>query len=268
VLGHGYWTLRFGGDPGILNQSIVVNGSTLTVVGVVQAGFGSVGAGEAPDLFAPVTMAAELTPPSGVGAVDNPHAYWLNLFARLRPGVSREQAASALAVVWQRVLAADAADLPAGSGRERYLAKRMELLDGRRGISSVREDVRTPLYLLMGMVGLVLLIACANIANLLLARAVSRGKEVAIRLSLGATRGRLIRHMLAESLILSLAGGAVGLIIASWSGHLMIALLPRTCRRGPRPSSTGACSCLPSPPPCSADYCSGACPRCARRGPI
>jgi predicted permease len=225
VLSHGYWTRRFGGDPGILNQILVVNGTALTVVGVAQAGFRSVGAGEAPALFVPVTMAPELTPPFGTQALENPHAYWLNLFVRLRPGVSREQASAALAVVWQRVLASDVDRVPA-IRRERYLTKRLELLDGGSGISSVRNDVRVPLYLLMGMVGLVLLIACANVANLLLARAVARGKEIAIRVALGASRGRLVRHVLAESLLLSLAGGVAGLMVASWTGHLMLGVVP------------------------------------------
>jgi predicted permease len=225
VLSHGYWTRRFGGDPGILNQILVVNGTPLTVVGIAQAGFRSVGAGESPSLFVPVTMAPELAPPFGAQALDNPHAYWLNVFVRLRPGVSREQAAAAFAVIWQRILASDVDRIPAVR-RERYLLKRLELLDGGSGISSVRNDVKAPLYLLMGMVGLVLLIACANVANLLLARAVTRGKEIAIRVALGASRGRLVRHVLAESLLLSLAGGAVGLIVASWTGHLMLGVVP------------------------------------------
>jgi predicted permease len=223
VLSHGYWTRRFGGNPAILNQTLVVNGTPLTVVGVAEAGFRSVGAGESPALFVPVTMAGELN--FGAQALDNPHGYWLNLFVRLRPGVSREQASAALAVIWQRILASDVDRLP-GARRERYLAKRLELLEGGSGISSVRNDVKAPLYLLMGMVGLVLLIACANVANLLLARAVTRGKEIAIRVALGASRGRLVRHVLAESLLLSLSGGVVGLIVASWTGHLMLGVVP------------------------------------------
>ncbi len=226
VLSYGYWMRRFGSDPGILNRNIVVNGTPLTIVGVAQRGFQSVGAGEAPSLFAPVTMAAELTPPWGERALQNAHAYWLNLFARLRPGVSREQASAALTLIWKGVLEADAGDLPTGARRDRYLGKRLELLDGGKGISSVRDDLTLPFYLLMGMVALVLLIACANVANLLLARAVARSKEIAIRISLGASRARLVRHVLAESFILSFAGAAVGLIVASWAGSLMLGVVP------------------------------------------
>jgi predicted permease len=226
VLSYGYWTRRFGGDPGVLNQSILVNGTQLTVVGVAQAGFRSIGAGEAPEIFAPVTMAPLLFAPFGTTALENPHAYWLNLFGRLRPGISPEQAAAPVALAWKRVLESDVADLPNASRRDRYLSKHLDLLPAGNGISSVRGDFAEPLYLLMGMVGLVLLIACANVANLLLARAVARGREIAIRISLGASRGRLIRHVLAESVILSLAGGVVGLLVASWSGQILLSFVP------------------------------------------
>jgi predicted permease len=226
VLSHGYWTRRFGADPGVLNQSLVVNGTPLTIVGVSQAGFRSVGAGEAPEVFVPVSMATELSAGLGPTAWENPHAYWINVFARLKPGVTREQALASMAVIWQRVITSDADQMPAGARRENYLKKRIEFLNGGAGISAVRSSLRGPLYLLMGMVGLVLLIACANVANLLLARAAARSREMAIRVSLGAGRGRLARHVMLESMLLAIGGGLVGLSVASWAGSLMLGLVP------------------------------------------
>ena len=226
VLSHGYWIRRFGGSPAVLNQTITVNGHTLTIVGVTQAGFQSVGAGEAPLLFAPITIRPQMTPLWN--EFDNPHAYWLNIFGRLKPGVSREQAEAGAAVVWHRILESDL-KLLANAGpdyRAKYPNKKLLLIPAAAGISSIRDDFSTPLYLLMGMVGLLLLIACANVANLLLARAAGREKEIAIRVSLGASRGRLIRHLLTESALLSLGGGVIGLLIASWAGSLMLGLAP------------------------------------------
>jgi predicted permease len=224
VLSYGYWTRRFGGDPGILNRPIAVNGVELTVVGVARAGFTSIGAGESPAVFVPVTLVDRIVP--GWQGTNDPHTYWLNIFGRLRPSISRANAEASLAVVWKRVVENDAGLLSSAANRQKYLAKKLELAPAATGISSIRDTFELPVYLLMGMVGLVLLIACANVANLLLARAAAREKEVAIRIALGAGRGRLVRHVLAESLILSTAGGLLGLALASWGGSLMLALVP------------------------------------------
>jgi len=227
VLSYGYWTRRFGGDPGVLNRSLIVNGRPLTVVGVAQAGFPSVGTGEAPSVFVPITLLNQMRPEMAV--LENAHGYWLNIFGRLKPGVARAAAESAMAAVWKGVLADDVGTAPASatpSFREQYLQKTLQLRDGAAGISSIRDDFSLPLYLLMGIVGLVLVIACANVANLLLARAAARSKEIVVRVSLGATRWRLVRHLMAESLLLSLGGGVVGIFIAMWSGSLLLRVLP------------------------------------------
>src|SRR6185503_775360 len=174
--------------------------------------------GEAPAVFVPITMIGSMKP--GWDAIEQAHWYWLNIFGRLRPEVTRAQAETAMAVVWSRVLANDVATLPTtrADRREQYLRNPLKLDDGSKGISAVRDGFAEALYLLMAMVGLVLLIACANVANLLLGRAAARSKELAIRMSLGASRGRLVSHLMAESGVLALGGGAAGLLIASWAG--------------------------------------------------
>jgi predicted permease len=225
VLSYGFWTRRFGGDPTVLNQTLSVNGKPLTVVGVAPAGFRSVGFGESPAVFVPITMVTEMVPQMDV--FSNTHAYWLNIFGRLKPGISREQATAAMAPIWHGVLVSDLATFPSSTtNRERYLKLKLEMRDGSTGISAVRSDFAQMLYLLMGMVGVVLLIACANVANLLLGRAAARGKELAIRVSLGASRGQLIRHLMAESMVLALGGGIAGILMASWASSLMLSMVP------------------------------------------
>src|SRR5579872_529803 len=226
VLSHAYWTRAFGGDRSVLNQAIVVNGQQFTIVGVSQAGFRSVGSGESPAVFLPVTMQQKVMT---WDHIEDVHAYWLNVVGRLKPGVSRTQAQSALNVAWRNIITSDVTQLPPTVGehyRNAYLKKQLVLQPGAAGFSSLRDRFENPLYLLLGMAGLLLLIACGNIANLLLARAVSRQKEIAIRLSLGASRLRLIRHLLCESVLLSLAGALAGVLLAPWVGSLVLRLVP------------------------------------------
>jgi putative ABC transport system permease protein len=225
VLSHGYWLRRFGGQASVLNQTITVNGQPLSIVGVAQAGFQSVGFGESPAVFVPISMLSQIVP--GLDVYDNPHAYWLNIFGRLRPGISIDQASAALPPIWRAVLDTDVATFPSGPrNREQYLNSKLIPTPGAGGISSVRSGFAEMLYLLMAMVGVVLLIACANVANLLLGRAAAREKELAIRVSLGAGRGRLARHVMAESLLLSLGGGVAGILMASWASSLMLHMVP------------------------------------------
>ena len=224
VLSNGYWLRRFGGQPSVLNQTITVNGQSFTIVGVAQAGFQSVGFGESPAIFVPISM-SQIVP--GLDVYENPHAYWLNIFGRLRSGISMAQSSAALAPIWRAVLESDVATFPSGPrNREQYLNSKLIPTPGAGGISSVRSGFAEMLYLLMAMVGVVLLIACANVANLLLGRAAAREKELAIRVSLGAGRGRLARHVMAESLLLSLGGGVAGILMASWASSLMLHMVP------------------------------------------
>src|SRR5262245_46857338 len=174
VLSYGYWMRQFGGKADVLSQSLIVNGQPLTIVGVAQSGFQSIGAGEAPAVFVPITMAAAMRP--ALNVLNNAHGYWLNIFGRMKPGIDRAHAEAALAVVWTGVLADDVSTFPSNRAgrREQYLASKIKLLEGGAGISAVRDSFAQALYFLMGMVGMVLLIACANVANLLLGRAAAR----------------------------------------------------------------------------------------------
>ena len=226
ILSHGYWTRRFGGDPAVLNQSISVNGHPMTVVGVTSPGFTGVEVGGASDIYVPVMMKAQLTPTWN--DLDNNRSRWLHIYARLKPGVTMTQAGAGMQVLFKQILEQDITEYPDATERfrTRFLAKPLVVLPGQRGQSDLRERFSESLVVLMAMVGLLLVIACANVANLLLARATSRQREIAIRLALGAGRVRIVRQHLAESLVLAIAGGGLGLIVASWTGALLIGALP------------------------------------------
>jgi putative ABC transport system permease protein len=227
VLGYGFFQRRFGGDAKIVGQGVLVNGHPMTVVGVSPAGFRGVEVGDSVDVFVPLMMQAQVIP-SWQRGIGDWRVRWLTVMARLRDGVSLDEARAEVGVLYRQLLLEDAQHLETKSERFRtaFLEKQLHLLPGGRGTSALRDQSRTPLLVLMGMVGLVLLIACANVANLLLARASARQKEIALRLALGASRGRLVRQLLAESLVLSVAGGALGILFASWTGELLLRALP------------------------------------------
>ncbi|MGE0128309.1 MAG: ABC transporter permease [Blastocatellales bacterium] len=226
VLSHAYWTRRFAADPGILNKTLTVNGALMTVIGVSRAGFYGVQVGQTPDVFIPMMMKAQITP--GWNGLDDHKNYWLAIMGRLKPGVTSAQAEELLRPAYRSVLEES---LPLMTGwnadtRQRYLDKRILLDDGAKGRQILQRDTKKPLLILAGMVGLVLLIACANVANLLLARGAARQREIAVRMALGAGRWRLMRQFLVESLLLSLIGGVVGLIVAAWTINGLVAAIP------------------------------------------
>jgi predicted permease len=227
VVGHRFFETHLAGDPSVLGRTVHVNGHPMTVIGVAPAGFHGIDIGNPVDVYVPLAMQKEVLPTWPLVRADW-RTRWLTVMARVQDGVSMEQATAAANVVYAQLLKEDAQTLVTASAKNRalFLQKKLELEPGGRGISWLRELAGSPLLALMGMVGLVLLIACANVANLLLARGSSRQKEMAVRLALGAGRPRLVRQLMMESLLLSIAGGALALPLAGWVGRVLIASLP------------------------------------------
>jgi putative ABC transport system permease protein len=227
VLSHDYWRTRFSESPSVLNELMIVNGISMTIIGVAPAGFDGTTLGERPQVYVPITMRGftEQTPQG----FENRRNYWAYLFARLKPGVSIEQAGTAINVPYHAIINDVEAPLQKGMSPqtlERFKVKKVTLEPGYRGQSTLHQEAQTPLLVLLVVTGVVLLIACANIANLLLARAAARTGEMAIRLSIGASRKNLIGQLLTESCLLAVLGGVAGLIVARWTIDLIVSLLP------------------------------------------
>jgi putative ABC transport system permease protein len=217
VLSNGYWKRHFGANPQVLNQSVPINGTPMTVVGVAQQGFKGVQTGESPDVFIPLTMAAQAMPSEWT--LEKWDDYWLPLIGRMKPGMSMKQAEASLQVTYHALVAEQAAQTTKWASearRQQFIDRKMLLMPGSQGRPTLQNDAQTPLLALGGMVILVLLIVCTNVASLLMARGASRSREYAIRRALGAERGRLVRAVLIESVMLSLAGGLAGLLVAVW----------------------------------------------------
>jgi predicted permease len=211
VLGYGCWQSRFGGARDIVGRSISINGQPFTVVGVAPQGFGGTDVAFASEVFIPLAMAPQIEP--GGNLLDDRRDDDILVIGRLKPNVTREQAEASLKILTEE-MAREHPNDDAGRG-VRLRTPGLPML------GEVRDSVITFSAVLMGVVGLVLLLACVNLANLLLARATERRKEVAIRLALGASRFRLVRQLVTESVVLSLAGGAAGLLLASWINGLV-----------------------------------------------
>lgn len=226
VLSHGYWMRRFGGSADILNKTLVVNGQPMTVVGVSRAGFTGVQIGETPDVFIPMMMKAQITPTWD--GLKNHKDYWLAIIGRLKPGLPAKQAEAAFAPAYHGILEAVLPLMGKWSPetQQRFLDQKLQMTPGAQGRLILQRDAKTPLLVLLGMVGLVLLIACGNVANLLMARGAARQREIAIRMAVGAGRFRLVRQFLVESLLLSVLGGIVGLIVSVWTLGVLVASIP------------------------------------------
>jgi len=229
VLGYGYWQSRFAGDPNIVGKEILVNDHRLTVVGVAARNFEGVEPLFDTQIFVPMMMAKQLTQEDD--PLDSDGRRWVQVFARLKPGVTISEAKASLMPIFQGILETEVRQAwfahASPYARERFLKLKLDVIPGGGGQSVVRMFLEGPLWAMTGMVGLVLLIACANVANLMIARGTSRQREIAIRLALGASRARITAQLLIEALVLSLAGAIAGLIVSLWTMKLLNRILPQ-----------------------------------------
>jgi predicted permease len=218
VLSHAYWLRRFGGDRGVIGRTIHVNTHPMTIVGVTPPGFYGTDPAISPDLRVPVAMQAEVE--ASRLRLNNPREWWLSIIARVRPGVSRPQATEWLQAKLD-------AFVPATNPEDR--AGRILVFDGSQGRGALRDRFRMPLIVLMMLVGVVLLLVCANLANLMLARASARHLELSVRRALGAGRIRILRQLIVEAVLLSAVGGAAGFVLAIWGARWLLSIaLPPT----------------------------------------
>jgi predicted permease len=230
VLGYDYWMTRFAGDRNVVGKKILVNNYPMTIVGVSAAGFYGLDPARSPQLRVPVLMKSAMMPDWTWLDAGDRRTRWVQVFARLKPGYTVETAAPPLKGLFTQIRQYEMT-LPAAKDWNKYLRdefmKGTVLIDrAETGQSDLRRSFSTALIVLMCMVGLVLLIACANVANLLVARAVARQKEIAVRLAIGASRWQLTRQLLVESLVLAVAGGVCGVVLATWITRGLLTLIP------------------------------------------
>ncbi|MCX5644847.1 MAG: ABC transporter permease [Phycisphaerae bacterium] len=241
VLSHEFWRTRFGGDRSVLGRTLLVNRTPAVVVGVAAAGFRGVSLDARPKLFLPVTMKKQISPTWR--PLDDRKNGWVQVFCRLRQGLSPEQAAAAVQARHREIIESEIRspgfeDLSA-LDREQFRQSRAVLLSAGRGISALSWDLGPTLQLLMALAALVLLAACASVSSLLVARAMSRQKEITVRLAIGAGCWRIFRQVLVESLLLAMAGGLAALAVALWTNHAILLFAPERLKAVVSPSLSG-----------------------------
>jgi predicted permease len=230
VLSYGYWQTRFSRDPGVVGKKILVNNYPMTIVGVSAPGFAGLDPAVSPQIRVPIQMKPAMLPEWFWMDPMDRRTRWVQVFARLKPGYTAESAGAQLQTLYHQIREYEAS-LPAAKtwsayGRDQFMRGTIRIEKAATGYSQLRNSFSTALVVLMCMVGLVLLIACANVANLLIARAFARQKEIAVRLSIGASRGQLVRQLLVESMVLSIAGGVAGVALAVALTRGLLALIP------------------------------------------
>jgi len=222
VVSYGFWKNKLGENPSIVGQTLRINNFPFTVIGVAPPGFYGDTVGDAQDFWAPVTMQEQLI--NGRKWMEDYNASWLHVIARLKPGVTVEKAAANVNLVVQQLVSGPLKAKLSKDDLDNLKADKVPVSAGGGGFSDLRGDFQQPLLLLMVIVALVLVIACVNVANLLLARASSRRKEFAVRVAIGAAPGRIVRQLLTESILLAFTGGALGLLLARWGTDALLKL--------------------------------------------
>ncbi len=214
VLSFNYWKTHFSSDPSVINQTLFINTQPFTIIGVAPPGFHSIVTGSLEDVFVPVTAKAIITP--RWQDLEDRRSNWLTLSGRLKPGISRQQAEAGMAPLWHALRAEEFKTFEhKARWQKRFLDdSHLQLIDGARGFSPLRDQISTPLMVLMGMVGLLVLMACVNVSSLLLVRAAGRVREISVRYAMGAGRWQIVRQLLIEGVLLGLFGGVLGLILA------------------------------------------------------
>ena len=226
VLSHSFWQRRFASDPSVVGKTVRINASSMQVVGVAPPGFRGMEVGQEALAFVPLAMKRAVTPTWD--ELESRRAMWLTPIARLKPGVTMEQAQARANILYRQILSEEVKSMTRGSAtfKERFLKKNLQFFPGGTGASGFREQAQAPFQILLATAGLVLFIGCLNIANLLLTRATKRRKEIAVRLSLGGTRSRLMRELIVEGAVLAGLGLLAGLAVAVVGGKFLVDTLP------------------------------------------
>jgi predicted permease len=232
VLSYGFWERRFGKDPSLIGKTILLNEHAMTVVGIAAPGFYGTELSDTPDVYVPLMMTSVFVP-LPVNRMQSHTNQWLTLMARRKPGFSIAQAQASLEVLYQQLREVEAKQLMVGESefaRKQFFARVIQVSPGNQGFGHLQRTMSQPLAMLFSVTGIVLLILCANLANLLLARASARGQETAVRLALGAGRFRLLRQWLTESLLISILGGAAGILVGMWVKAALMGFIPAAFR--------------------------------------